>query len=140
MGQPGDGLPLDFFIEWGGAPWRDLVVSALESMGSLHGKRVLEVGFGLGRMASLLALRGATVVGLDITEYFASNAAVEARRHGVESGTKRSFATTASWVQSGGGNNSMSSSPRVHWWWSTTERCTSNPSVRYSSLAVSSHH
>ena len=84
MGQLGDGLPLDYFIEWGGAPWRDLVVSALESMGSLHGKRVLEVGFRSGRMASLLALRGATVVGLDITEYFASNAAVEARRHGVE--------------------------------------------------------
>jgi SAM-dependent methyltransferase len=65
-----DDLDLDEFIEWGGSAWRGLTGRAVEQMGDLHGKRVLEIGTRSGRMATYFALAGADVVGIDVTDGF----------------------------------------------------------------------
>ena len=38
----------------------------LESVGNLHGRRVLEVASGTGHLAEQVVARGATVVGVDV--------------------------------------------------------------------------
>ncbi len=74
---------LAYFVEWGGGPWERLVGQALVSIGDLDGKRVLEIGSRSGRMASLFAMRGASVVGIDIEGGFEAGATAEAWSHGV---------------------------------------------------------
>ena len=61
-------VELDEFIEWGGSAWRGLVAQAVQQMGDLHGKRVLEIGTRSGRMATYFALAGAEVVGVDVAD------------------------------------------------------------------------
>lgn len=52
-------------------------------LGDVHGKRILEVGCGDGTNAVMLALKGATVVGVDISPKAIEIARARARLHGV---------------------------------------------------------
>lgn len=52
-------------------------------LGDLEGKRVLEIGCGNGGNAVMLALKGATVVGIDISSRAVAAARERASRHGV---------------------------------------------------------
>jgi 2-polyprenyl-3-methyl-5-hydroxy-6-metoxy-1,4-benzoquinol methylase len=56
---------LGYFTEWGGRPWENLVRYALQDVGDLHGKRVLEIGPRFGKMSICFALLGAQVVGIE---------------------------------------------------------------------------
>ncbi len=53
--------------------WEDFYLPIFEyilpKMGQLHGKRVLELGTGTGGTATLLAKRGATVIGIDLLPF-----------------------------------------------------------------------
>ncbi len=71
------------FTEWGGRPWEEMVEAALQEIGDLTDLRVLEIGSRSGRMATLFAMRGATVVGIDIARDFEGAATAEASRRGV---------------------------------------------------------
>lgn len=51
---------------WGGRAWKRFVDLALQSMGDLHGKTVLEIGFHDGELSREFARRGATVTALEI--------------------------------------------------------------------------
>ncbi len=53
---------------WGGSAWNHFVSLALEYMGDLRGKSVLELGFHDGQMSREFARRGATVTALEILE------------------------------------------------------------------------
>lgn len=53
---------------WGGNAWNSLVCIALEAMGELEGKSVLELGFNDGSMAREFARRGAQVTALEVRE------------------------------------------------------------------------
>jgi 2-polyprenyl-3-methyl-5-hydroxy-6-metoxy-1,4-benzoquinol methylase len=55
----------------------------LRSVGSLKGKRVLDVGAGLGESSAYFALRGAEVTAVDISPRMVETAQALARRHGV---------------------------------------------------------
>jgi SAM-dependent methyltransferase len=61
-------LNLSYFVEWRPYLWLKPVVHALEFLGDLRGKRVLEIGGRYGRMTSLFALLGAEVTMLEKTE------------------------------------------------------------------------
>lgn len=52
------------FMPWGEVPFDDLI-----DFKALHGKKVLEIGVGVGSHAQLLAKRAASYSGIDITEY-----------------------------------------------------------------------
>lgn len=52
-------------------------------MGELEGKRVLELGTGTGGTATLLAKRGATVVGIDLLPFRLTEARARAAEHDV---------------------------------------------------------
>jgi SAM-dependent methyltransferase len=52
-------------------------------LGDVSGKRILEVGCGTGRSTTLLAMRGATVVGVDISPGSIAMASKRAQHHGV---------------------------------------------------------
>ena len=54
------------FMPWGKVPFDNLI-----DFESLRGKKVLEIGVGLGSHAQLLAQRAASYTGIDITEYAA---------------------------------------------------------------------
>ena len=71
------------FVEWGGPPWEEMVEAALQEIGDLTDLRVLEIGSRGGRMATLFARRGATVVGIDIARDFETAATAEASRRRV---------------------------------------------------------
>jgi len=55
----------------------------LERVGSLEGKRVLEIGCGTGDLSALLASRGARVVGIDLCEAHLARARLQSARLGV---------------------------------------------------------
>lgn len=76
---------IDYFVEWGGRAWIDLTRRGLDGFlgGRLDGLRALEIGARSGRMSSLLALRGADVLGIDIEAGFVQGAAAEVLRWGV---------------------------------------------------------
>lgn len=52
---------------WGGNAWHELVDRALDFIGPLDGKHVLELGYRDGRMSCAFAHRGARVTGLEIS-------------------------------------------------------------------------
>jgi len=58
-------LDLDYFVEWRPWLWRKPVADALEFLGDLRGKRVLEIGGRTAKMSSLFALLGADVTLLE---------------------------------------------------------------------------
>jgi len=76
---------LDYFVEWGGWPWRRLVRLALEGFigRDLTGLDVLDIGTRRGKMACLFSLLGARVVGIDKTPGFEEEARAEAERLGI---------------------------------------------------------
>ena len=67
--------------------WEDFYVPVFEyilpKMGVLEGKKVLELGTGTGGTATLLAKRGASVVGIDLLPFRLSEAKVRASEHDV---------------------------------------------------------
>jgi SAM-dependent methyltransferase len=80
----GRSLSLEYFSDWGGPSVVGLTKSAIEIVGSgLTGLRVLEVGYGHGRMSCLFALLGAQVFAVDTHEVARPDALAEAKRWGV---------------------------------------------------------
>lgn len=61
----------------------DFMNALLQRAGDLRGKRVLEVGCGTGALSTFLALRGAEVVGLDVSEPTLALARRRAESNGV---------------------------------------------------------
>jgi SAM-dependent methyltransferase len=76
---------LDYFCEWGGARWSNMVRTSLTDFTGtdLTGKRVLEIGFRYGRMSSLFALLGADVTGVELTDVHLKKAQAELEKWGV---------------------------------------------------------
>ncbi len=67
--------------------WEDFYVPVFEytlpKMGTLKGKKVLELGAGTGGTATLLAKRGASVVGIDLLPFRLTEAKMRASEHNV---------------------------------------------------------
>ena len=67
--------------------WEDFYLPVFEyvlpKMGNLEGKKVLELGTGTGGTATLLAKRGASVVGIDLLPFRLVEARARAAEHGV---------------------------------------------------------
>lgn len=67
--------------------WEDFYVPVFEyilpEMGTLEGKKVLELGAGTGGTATLLAKRGASVVGIDLLPFRLAEAKERASEHNV---------------------------------------------------------
>lgn len=61
----GKTVDLDYFVEWRAWLWRPAVRAALDYLGDLRGRTVLEVGGRHGRMSCLMAMLGAKVTMLD---------------------------------------------------------------------------
>ena len=76
---------MTYFVEWGGRPWEDMVWRGIQALGDIRDRRILEIGARSGRMATLFATMGATVVGIDIVAGFETAAAAEAAASGVAS-------------------------------------------------------
>jgi SAM-dependent methyltransferase len=75
---------LSYFMEWGGGRWEHLFRSALQEIGDLHGKRVLEIGPRFGKLSCYFALLGANVTGVETNATALKVAENEARRWGVQ--------------------------------------------------------
>ena len=73
------------FTEWGGRPWQFLCRTALDRIGDLNGKTVLEIGPRFGRMSACFALLGAQVVGVDTDAAALQLARLETDKWGVSS-------------------------------------------------------
>jgi SAM-dependent methyltransferase len=65
---------------WGSFAWRVEAAALLRALGPLAGRTVVEVGCGTGRLAALLADRGAVVVGVDADPAMLAVAATRAPR------------------------------------------------------------
>ena len=67
--------------------WEDFYLPVFEyvlpKMGSLEGKKILELGTGTGGTATLLAKRGASVIGIDILPFRLAEARERAAEHNV---------------------------------------------------------
>lgn len=67
--------------------WEDFYLPVFEyvlpKMGTLEGKRILELGTGTGGTATLLAKRGASVVGIDLLPFRLAEAQARATEHNV---------------------------------------------------------
>ena len=67
--------------------WEDFYVPVFEyilpKMGTLEGKKVLELGTGTGGTATLLAKRGASVIGIDLLSFRLAEAKARASEHDV---------------------------------------------------------
>ena len=67
--------------------WEDFYLPVFEyvlpKMGALEGKKVLELGTGTGGTATLLAKRGASVVGIDLLPFRLTEAGARASEHNV---------------------------------------------------------
>jgi SAM-dependent methyltransferase len=91
--QPGDiqqpilpAVQLDYFVEWGGRSWTQSVSDAFtEFVGNdLRGSFVLDIGTRFGKMACLFALRGAKVIGTEISAHGLAKARRESAKWHVE--------------------------------------------------------
>jgi SAM-dependent methyltransferase len=67
-----------FETGWGRYAWRVESAAVLAALGPVAGHRIVEVGCGTGRLAALLADRGATVVGVDVDAAMLAVAATRA--------------------------------------------------------------
>ena len=67
--------------------WEDFYVPVFEyvlpKMGTLEGKKVLELGTGTGGTAALLAKRGASVIGIDLLPFRLAEAQARATEHNI---------------------------------------------------------
>lgn len=67
--------------------WEDFYLPVFEfiipKMGNLEGKNVLELGTGTGGTATLLAKRGASLIGIDLLPFRIDEAKVRAKKHSV---------------------------------------------------------
>src|SRR5919109_3477920 len=75
---------LAYFTEWGGRSWEKLCHCAIQNLGDLHGKTVLEIGPRFGKMASCFALLGAEVVAVEINAAALKQAEEEVKQWGVQ--------------------------------------------------------
>ncbi len=71
-------------IEWRQALWFPAVQWALEQVGTLQGRYVLDVGCRYGRMATWFALQGARVYGVDKNRDALSHAIRQTSKLGVQ--------------------------------------------------------
>jgi ubiquinone/menaquinone biosynthesis C-methylase UbiE len=80
---------LDYFVEWGGKAWENLVAYAIsEFVGTyLEGQHILDLGTRSGKMACLFALLGGTVTGIDIQQDYLLIAQAEAQKWAVSERT-----------------------------------------------------
>jgi protein-L-isoaspartate O-methyltransferase len=75
---------LGYFTEWGGHRWEYLCRYAIQSVGDLRGKTVLEIGPRYGKMSACFALLGARVVGIETSASVLQEAEKEIKRWGVD--------------------------------------------------------
>lgn len=64
-------LDLDYFTEWGGNSWKDLIrisLNEFEDKDSLKDLSLLDIGARYGKMSVMFSLLGAKVTGIDINE------------------------------------------------------------------------
>jgi SAM-dependent methyltransferase len=80
-GECAEGVEIDAAFEAMTAPENRFILTIL---GDLRGKRLLDVGTGLGESAIYFAKRGADVTAVDISPRMIELCAANARRHGVE--------------------------------------------------------
>ena len=74
---------LNYFTEWGGRTWENLVrtvIAELEKSGGLKDQELLEIGTRYGKMAVLFSRLGANVTGIDIRQESLDVAREEARK------------------------------------------------------------
>ena len=71
------------FVEWGGPVWAAQVQRGLTWVGDLTGLRVLEIGSRYGGMATRLALLGAQVTGLEVSNEPLERARATAAAYGM---------------------------------------------------------
>lgn len=79
----GKTIDLDYFVEWRAWLWRPVVLAALDYLGDLRGKTVLEIGGRRGRMSCLMTMLGAKVTMLDRDKRSTATARDEARKWGL---------------------------------------------------------
>src|SRR6266542_1001308 len=75
---------LSYFTEWGWRSWENLCRYAIQNLGDLHGKTVLEIGPRFGKMSACFALLGARVVGIETNAAALKQAEEEVKRWGVQ--------------------------------------------------------
>ena len=75
---------LSYFSEWGGLGWERLCLYALQNMGDLDGKTILEIGPNSGRMSACFALLGAQIVGVETNASALKQAQEEIKQWGVQ--------------------------------------------------------
>ena len=75
---------LSYFTQWGGGAWVNLCREAIQSLGDLNEKTLLEVGPRHGRMSVCFSLLGAKVMGIETDAAELKEAEAEARRWHVE--------------------------------------------------------
>ncbi len=68
--------------------WEDFYLPVFEyiipKMGNIEGKSILELGVGTGGTATLLAKRGASLIGIDLLPFRIDEAKVRAKQHSVD--------------------------------------------------------
>jgi len=78
-------VPLEYFAQWGGPAVLKLIQRAIDLLGTdLTGLRLLEIGYGHGRMSCLFALLGARVFAVDTHDVALRDAIAEAKRWQVD--------------------------------------------------------
>jgi 2-polyprenyl-3-methyl-5-hydroxy-6-metoxy-1,4-benzoquinol methylase len=82
--RTGETLDLDYFVEWHTWLWKPAVRFVLGDLRRFAGRTVLELGCRDGKMASLFALLGANVTGLELPGQSLRAAELEARKWNVE--------------------------------------------------------
>ena len=75
---------LNYFTQWGGRAWVNLCREAIQSLGDLNGKTLLEIGPRYGRMSVCFALLGAKVTGIETNAADLKEAEAEVRRWRIE--------------------------------------------------------
>jgi hypothetical protein len=71
---------LSYFTERGGRSWRNLCRYAIQNMGDLHGKTILEIGPRFGKMSVCFVLLGARVAGVETNAMALEQAKEEVKR------------------------------------------------------------
>src|SRR5262249_27654698 len=84
MGKDAVLANLNYFTQWGGRAWASLCRHAIQYLGDLDGKILLEIGPHYGRMSVCFALLGAKAIGIETNAASLKEAEAEARRWRVE--------------------------------------------------------
>jgi 2-polyprenyl-3-methyl-5-hydroxy-6-metoxy-1,4-benzoquinol methylase len=81
---------LDFFSQWGALPWQKfLEIGIGQYLGKdLSGKKILEIGPGIGRVTSLLAILGGDVTAIDVKQSSIDDSQETVKNFGVAENVK----------------------------------------------------